>query len=60
MDELVAVLPENGDGVTFDSFKSDARAAGANVTLWLRAKHANLLRTYFADGQLMIARVVEQ
>lgn len=60
-DKLIAVLPENGDEITFEAFMSAARVAGARADLWLRAKHAKLLETRIDEnGVLQARRVVAQ
>lgn len=63
MDLLLSVLPGDGSWMSFETFKSAAQAAGANVSLWRRAKQSNLLETringdYATDGVHEIRKVV--
>lgn len=57
MDDLVNVLPADESEIEFDAFMQQGRAAGANVQLWLKAKHKGLLSTRIApDGRHLVKR----
>lgn len=47
---LVTVLQNNGGDMSFADYMAAVRAAGGRPDLWLRAKHAGQIETYFQNG----------
>lgn len=57
LDNLIDVLPADESEIEFDAFIAAGRAVGANVALWVKAKHQGRLSTRITDdGRHLVKR----